>query len=330
MVSIGKFRHLSQCTTPDGHFVVLAIDHRANLREALAAARGVPIGDEDVADFKRDVMIAVGDLCSGILGDPAFVLGYGISEGLLPGRQGLIAPVEVTNYAAHPSERDVQFIPYWNVEKAKRAGLSGLKLLIYFNPDTGSAPERLRLVNLLTGVCARYDIPLFLEPILYAPANTTQMDAQARVRATIQMVRMMAETGPDVLKLEFPIDLKVEQDSYFIEDSLDALNDACGNIPWVLLSGGVDGTQFARQVMAASKAGCSGFMVGRALWNPAIKASAGGSDSRLSILQTRGRQELEALAEIVKSTATPFWNKTGRPKAAFNWYEDYSGFNGGK
>ncbi|NOG49769.1 MAG: hypothetical protein HND48_10265 [Chloroflexi bacterium] len=48
MISIGKFRHLTQCATRDGHFMVLAIDHRANLRDALSAARGVPVDDREV------------------------------------------------------------------------------------------------------------------------------------------------------------------------------------------------------------------------------------------------------------------------------------------
>lgn len=329
MVSLGKFRHLTQCSTPDGHFVVLAIDHRANLRDALGAARGVVVGDEEVGEFKRDVVAALGDLCSGVLGDPGLVLGTGIASGLLRGSQGLITPIEVTNYALHTSERDVQFIPGWNVEKAKRVGLSGMKLLIYYNPDAHNARDRLRLVSMLATVCTRYDLPLYVEPVLHPLHAGASMDNVKRMRYSAQMARQMAEQGADVLKLEFPVDV-TERDEYVWEDALNSLNAACGDVPWVLLSGGVEGATFATQVTAACKAGCSGVMVGRALWNPAIKASAGGSDSRLSILQTKARRELTALADIVKTHATPFWAKTGRPKVSVDWYEGYSGFNGSK
>ena len=179
MVSLGKFRHMSQCSTAEGHFVILAIDHRANLREALSAARGMPVDDKEVGDFKRDVVTALGDLCSGVLGDPAFVLGYGIASGLLRGSQGLIAPVEVTNYALHPSDREVHFIPGWNVEKAKRVGLNGMKLLLYFHPDAPTAPQRIRLARMLADVCARYDIPLFIEPMLHPLKTRPTMTSAA-------------------------------------------------------------------------------------------------------------------------------------------------------
>lgn len=330
MISLGKFRHLLQCATREGHFVVLAIDHRANLREALSAARGMPIDDHEVGEFKRDVVQALGGLCSGILGDPAFVLGYGIASGLLRGEQGLIAPVEVTNYAQHPSERDVQFIPGWNVEKAKRAGLSGIKLLLYFHPEAPSAQQRIRLATMLAEVCTRYDIPLFLEPILHPLNAATRMDTATRLNASLEMVRVMAATGADILKLEFPVDLAVERDRYVLEDAVGQLNEACASTPWVLLSGGVEASVFAQQAEAACAAGCSGVMVGRALWNPAVKAAAGGADRRMQVLQAAARRELEQLAAIVKANATPFWDKTGRPSGSFDWYESYSGFNGGK
>jgi tagatose 1,6-diphosphate aldolase len=330
MVSLGKFRHLTQCATPEGHFVVLAIDHRANLREALSAARGMPVDDVEVGEFKRDVVQALSSLCSGVLGDPAFVLGYGIASGLLPGTQGLIAPVEVTNYAVHPSERDVQFIAGWNVEKAKRVGLSGLKLLMYFHPESPAAVQRIRLARMMADVCARFDIPLFLEPVLHSLTPSMKMETRARIRSAVEMARLMADTGADVLKLEFPVDSVVDQDPYLWEDAAGMLNRACGSVPWVLLSGGVDGSVFARQTEIACAAGCSGVMVGRALWNAAVKAGAGGADSRLNILQNRARRDLGQLADIVRAHAAPFWEKTGRPAPEFNWYESYSGFNGAK
>ena len=47
-ISIGKLRRLQQCSTPDNVFVVLALDHRDELRQALKPIepdRGWPAGD---------------------------------------------------------------------------------------------------------------------------------------------------------------------------------------------------------------------------------------------------------------------------------------------
>lgn len=328
MVSIGKFRHLTQCTTHDGHFVVLAIDHRANLRDALSAARGAPVDDREVGEFKRDVIQALGDQCSGILGDPSLVIGQGIASGMVSSTLGLIAPLEVTNYQQHPSEREIQFIPDWNVEKAKRAGLSGIKLLTYFHPSANTASERLRLVSLLAGVCGRFDLPLYLEPILFdVPGENTQ-DPRARIRHTVSMLRAMSDCGVDVLKIEFPVRDSSDNSRWLWDDALGMVNDACGATPWVLLSGGVDGATFKQQVLAACQAGSSGIMVGRALWNPAVKAV--GQDGRIQVLRGKARAELTDLAEIVKQHGTPFWDRTGRPNGDTDWFRDYPGFVGGK
>ncbi|MCC6565135.1 MAG: tagatose 1,6-diphosphate aldolase [Chloroflexi bacterium] len=328
MISIGKFRHLTQCATRDGHFMVLAIDHRANLRDALSAARGVPVDDREVGEFKRDVIQALGDQCSGILGDPSLVVGQGIASGMLSSTPGLIAPLEVTNYQQHPSEREIQFIPDWNVEKAKRAGLSGIKLLIYFHPLAGTAGERLRLISLLAGVCSRFDLPLFLEPILFDLPGEDGHDLKVRLRHTVSMLRAMVDCGVDILKIEFPVRDNSDNSLWQWDDALGIVNEACGEIPWVLLSGGVDSATFKQQVSAACQAGCSGIMVGRALWNPAVKAV--GQDGRIRVLHGKARSDLSELAAIVKQHGVPFWDRTRRPNGDTDWFRDYPGFVGGK
>lgn len=328
MISIGKFRHLTQCATADGHFVILAIDHRANLRDALSAARGAPVDDREVGEFKHDVIRALSDLCSGVLGDPALVIGQGIASGMVPATLGLIAPLEVTNYLQRPSEREVQFIADWNVEKAKRVGLSGIKLLMYFHPEASTASERLRLVSLLTGVCSRFDLPLYLEPILFELPGENPQDSNARLRNTVAMLRAMSDCGVDVLKIEFPIRDGPESSHWMWDDALGMVNEACGTTPWVLLSGGVDAAMFKQQALAACRAGSSGVMVGRALWNSAVKAV--GQDGRVQTLRGKARADLVELAEIVKQHGMPFWDRTGRPNGDSEWFRTYPGFVGGK
>jgi tagatose-1,6-bisphosphate aldolase len=44
-------------------------------------------------------------------------------------------------------------------------------------------------------------------------------------------------------------------------------------MPWALLSGGGEFDDFADQVAVATANGCAGFMVGRALWGEAARAS---------------------------------------------------------
>src|SRR4029078_4586491 len=53
----------------------------------------------------------------------------------------------------------------------------------------------------------------------------------------------------------------------------DAL-DAASQVPWVLLSGGVDDATFEAQVEVACRAGASGVLAGRSVWEGAASAVA--------------------------------------------------------
>src|SRR5689334_1622604 len=99
MTSMGKFRHLSQCATDDGHFVILAIDHRGNLLDDLNKHAKQPLSDAEFAAFKQEIIANLSVEATGLLTDPAYGLGKGIAERTIPGRIGLLAPIEVTNYS---------------------------------------------------------------------------------------------------------------------------------------------------------------------------------------------------------------------------------------
>ena len=161
----GKYRHLSRCSTPGNHFLVLAIDHRANLREALDAAAAAPITDADFTAFKAQVLRALMPFASAVLTDPDHGIGPGIAGGFIDGRHGLLAPVEVTDYGIHPSQRDIVYIPGWAVAQIKRVGGDGVKLLLPYHPDGPRAPDHRAAAAEIINACAAHDIPVCLEPI---------------------------------------------------------------------------------------------------------------------------------------------------------------------
>src|ERR1700682_6295444 len=80
-ISLGKFRRLHPCAPATGRFVIVAADHRQNLRSSLQ-----PNGPERIdyalfADFKRALAKALSPAASAILVDPEFGLGEGIRAG---------------------------------------------------------------------------------------------------------------------------------------------------------------------------------------------------------------------------------------------------------
>lgn len=324
MTSLGKYRHLSQASTPAGHFVILAIDHRGNLRASLDRHSPAPLTDTEFTAFKLEGIAQLGPACSAVLADPGFGLGPAIARSALSGQQGFLAPIEVTNYDVPPDQRAVAFIPGWSVEKIKRAGGAGVKLLLFYHPAAPDAAAKREIVSQIVEDCARWDIPFFLEPIIVSPDPARTLTNDERRATVVSNAREFSALGIDVLKTEFPLDVKQEPDETIWRAALDELNAAC-SVPWTLLSAGVDYATFERQAVLACSAGASGVIVGRAVWAEATTLSG---EAQAEFLRTIGPQRMARLAEIAARYATDWRTKTPPPAHDPRWYEGYPGFDG--
>ena len=68
-------------------------------------------------------------------------------------------------------------------------------------------------------------------------------------------------------------------------------------MPWAVLSGGGTFEFFEAQLTVARRAGCAGFMVGRALWGDVIGVAP---DERRRLLTSVVAPRLERLGDIVR------------------------------
>jgi tagatose-1,6-bisphosphate aldolase len=319
MTTLGKLRHLSQTSTPAGHFCVLAIDHRANLWEDLERHSDTPLDDAAFMAFKRQIIRDLAPAASALLTDPAYGFGPGIASGDIGGHIGLLSPLEVTDYSLHPSRRALRFMPNWSVEKIKRVGASGVKLLIYYHP---AAPGAAGLRETVAGVveqCARHDIPLFLEPIPYALDENMPLDNIEMRQVAVETARTFSTMSVDVLKLPFPIDVKHERDETVWRAALAELDAACG-VPWALLSGGVDYETFYRQSELACEAGASGVIVGRAVWAEAVKLQGA---ARADFIGITARERMQNLATLCARSARSWRERVAAPELGLDWHERY-------
>jgi tagatose-1,6-bisphosphate aldolase len=282
-----------------GTFVVLAIDHRANLREALDAAAPAPLSDAEFTAFKLQVIDALGDVASAVLIDPDYGMAQGIISGVI--RCGVLAPLEVTDYDLHPDQRGIQFIEGWSVEKIKRAGASGVKLLMNYHPEGESATQKRAIVRRIAQECQQHEIPFFLEPLAYT------LNGEHQSQVIVESAATFSRMGVDVLKLEYA------------DGALDEVNAACGNTPWVLLSAGVDFDTFLVQTEAACKAGASGVIAGRAIWAEAVTLQG---VERADFLHTTAHQRMTQLAEVCAAYAVDWRTKVQQPVIKSGWYRD--------
>ncbi len=316
----GKYRHLARATSPEGFFVILAIDHRANLLKALSDHAGAPLSDFDFTVFKQTVIAALAKHGTAVLTDPAYGIGVGLTRGYLPHHTGLLAPLEVTHYDLRASARDVELIPGWSVGKIKRIGGDGVKLLLPYHPDDATAEGRRAVVRRLIDECGVADIPLYLEPITYSLDKTRRLSSTELTQITVAMAREFSAMGADILKLQFPVDPDETTDLATWRSACAAVNAACGATPWTLLSAGVSFDTFVQQTSIACRSGASGVIAGRAVWNEAVVLQG---DARADFLDTIAVGRMTTLHQVCWNQAARILQRTAPNLSSPDWYETY-------
>ncbi len=318
--SIGKIRRLQQCATDGGHFVILAMDHRGNLRRCLDPQAPDRVPYQKMVHFKQQVVGALAPSASAVLLDPEYGAAQVVVVGALPGQVGLVVAIEKTGYEGDTSARESQILPGWDVEKIARMGASAVKLLLYYHPQSPNASDQERLVRQVAASCRQCDIPFFLEPLSFSldPA-VKKLPSATKRKVVIETARRLTPLGVDVLKAEFPLSIGQEPNEDIWAEACSELSEA-SSVPWVLLSAGVTFEEFERQTQAACRAGASGVMVGRGVWQEAVDWKG---DSRAEFLETTARERMHRLGTIIAEHArswTSFW-----PQLVIEngWYRHY-------
>jgi tagatose 1,6-diphosphate aldolase len=328
-ISIGKLRGLQQLADSKGMMTVCAIDHRGALKRALNGKNPAAVSYQEIVDFKLDLCQAMAPFASAILLDPEYGAAQAIAAGLLPGSKGLLVSMEKTGYAGASTARITELLPGWSVKKAKRMGASAVKPLVYFRPDLKDiASKQLDLVARLADQCIEEDIAFLVEPVSYpieGSGTSSEKFAEIKPGLVIETARQITALPIDVLKAEFPADIKFEQDEGMLLGLCQELNQA-SRLPWVLLSAGVDFESFKKQVGIACKAGASGFLAGRALWQEGAQISS--RKERMSFFQNTAAPRLKNLAEIADSYGRPWYSRLGAENDRFTplaegWYRSY-------
>jgi tagatose 1,6-diphosphate aldolase len=291
-ISAGKLRNLMSLADESGRMKMMAIDQRGSLEQALGKVIGREATFDEVATFKQVVTEVLAPYATALLTDPIY--GYARSAQSIPGNIGLLLAYESTGYISDERirGRKTTLIEGWSVAKSRRAGANALKLLLYYHPD--AEPDVVQyqqdLCIAIGRECAENDVPFLLETVAYA-LEEPGTDSPEYARRKPDLVRRSAAefSDPkyqvDILKLEFPADLKYTQEYRTrVFDgkerpavySLDEVRSYCravdqaSRVPWVILSAGVDIKEFLVDVDLACEAGASGFLCGRAIWKDAI------------------------------------------------------------
>ena len=328
-LSIGKIRGLQQLTNPDGIFTMCAMDHRGSLRSMIDEENPEEVNYEEMVERKLELCSSLAEHASAVLLDPIFGAAQCIGHGVLPNSTGLLVSIEASGYAGGKEYRITKLLDRWNVERIKRMGASAAKLLVYYRPDLEElASKLLNMLDMIAMECIKYDLPFVVEPLSYSigsESDNQEQFAAAKEQLVLKTARDITALPIDVLKAEFPADLRYKKDIPELIDLCHQL-DTASEVPWVVLSAGVDFELFCQQVEIACQGGASGFLGGRAMWQEAMYIDA--TKERVHFLSTVGVDRLKRLNEIASKYAVPWYKKLGLAShelthTSEGWYQEY-------
>ncbi|WP_110877163.1 sulfofructosephosphate aldolase [Franconibacter helveticus] len=279
---------LKDITRPSGGFAMLAVDQREAMRLMFAAAgEPTPVADKVLTEFKVNAARILSPYASAILVDQQFCYRQVVE-------QNAVAQSCATIVAAD------EFIPGNGIpvdsvvidknvdpQAVKRDGAKALKLLVLWRSDE-DPQQRLEMVSEFNKLCHSSGLVSIIEPVVRPPRRGDKFD---REQAIIDAAKELGDSGADLYKVEMPLFGKGSRDALLTASQ--RLNEHI-NMPWVILSSGVDEKLFPRAVRVAMTAGASGFLAGRAVWSSVI----GLPDSE-AMLRDISVPKLQRLGEIV-------------------------------
>ena len=278
-LSPGKLWGMRRLADPAGRLKMIAIDQRTPLMEPIAKIRGaIEAGYDDIAAVKSAITRHLSPCATAMLLDPNFA--YAGCAGEMSPAIGLCLSVEhhVTRDTAQGRLSDT--IPDWSVRKIRRIGGDAVKLLAWYRPDAHASvrEHQQALVRRIGRECREHDIVLLLELLVYPlPGEPAGFLVANRAQLVLDSLRDFADAGygVDIYKLEPPAVLRDVPDpdgaqAAAIQRAYDELG-AIATRPWVLLSAAAGPDDFRRSLTYAYRAGASGYLCGRAIWQSAFE-----------------------------------------------------------
>ena len=271
-LSPGKLQGMKRLSDKNGIFKMTAVDQRPPIKKPIAEFLKTQEAPwVEVAKFKSLLVESLQDSSSALLLDPHFAIPS--SMDILDYKKGLVVTLEDSIFSDTQGGRISSSIDHWSVSKIKRMGADAVKVLAWYRPDADRKVLQAQqdYVQNVGEECMKYDI-LFLFELLVYPLSKdkhqTKDYVEMKNKKTEHVLKSVEEFsnhkyGVDVFKLESPVNA-----SEISNNDINAFNEMgkLAGRPWVMLSAGAGKEDFKKVLELAFKAGCSGFLAGRAIW----------------------------------------------------------------
>jgi tagatose 1,6-diphosphate aldolase len=270
--------------------MVIAADQRGGMREVLADTSEArkAISDRRLGEVKVALARGLAVHAGCILVDPLCALPWMVDDGLLPRDTALLVGLDASGFDTTPEGwRLSRLVPGVDARLVRRMGATGGKIMVYLRPDVpGADDHNIAILRQVIADFAAEDVLLVTEFLTYAMPGESPEAYKAAFPGLIEAgSRICLDLGAHLLKIPFP----------GTAEACANVTAMCGDVPWAVLSAGVDHATFLGQVETSMAQGASGVIAGRSLWKDCIHLDAAEMESRIATRAVPRLRELQAV-----------------------------------
>ena len=283
-------RGYQQICGDEGAMMVIACDQRGGMRQVLADTKEAreAISNATLGLVKADIAAYLARHAGAVLVDALFAVPLLVDDGLIHRCTGLLIGLDASGFDTTPEGwRISNMVEGVTARRVRELGGTGAKIMIYLRSDTpGANDANLATLRKVVADFAAEDLLLVVEFLTYALPGE---DPAAYTAKTPELIeggsKLCLDAGAKVLKIPYPGNA----------ETCARITAMCGDVPWAVLSAGVDHATFLGQVEAAMANGASGVIAGRSLWKDCISLDRGVTKVRLETVALPRLRELQAV-----------------------------------
>ncbi len=296
-MTTSELRGYQQICGPGGAVMVIACDQRGGIRQLLSPdkAAQAAVTDAMLGDIKADIVRHLAAHAPCVLLDPVCAVPRVVEEAALARDVALLIGLDASGYdigeGGHWRSR---LAPGITARRVRELGGTGGKLMVYLRSDHPDAnAHNASIIRQCVADFAAEDMLLVVEFLTYPLPGESPEEYKAKFPALIEGgSRLCLELGAKILKIPYP----------GTPEACANITKMAGNVPWAVLSAGVDHATFLGQVETCMAAGASGVIAGRSLWKDCVSL---GAAQRKEWLTTRALPRLREIQALLARYPRP-------------------------
>jgi tagatose-1,6-bisphosphate aldolase len=283
-------RGYAQICGDDGAMMVIACDQRGGMRTLLAKTpeEQAAISNDVLGLTKMDITAHLARHAGCVLVDPICAVPGLVDQGVLHRSTGLLIGLDASGFDLTPEGyRISNMVPGVTARRVRELGGTGAKIMIYLRSEVPAAnTANLQTLRDVIADFAAEDLLLVVEFLTYPLPGESSGAYSVKIPALIEGgSKLCLDAGSKVLKIPYP----------GTPAACANITAMCGDVPWAVLSAGVDHATFLGQVETSMANGASGVIAGRSLWKDCISLDRAVTKERLETIAVPRLREIQAV-----------------------------------